>query len=70
MSVCNIKTCVNAPHSRERKNLLDKASTEGRGFHATGGEFTNSDNFFIAEERKQRNGELKILKTKKEQQET
>ena len=59
---------MTAPHSSERKDLLAKASTVGSCFHATGGEFLNSDELFIAEERKKRNGELKILKTKKEQQ--
>ena len=69
LDLCKIKTCVTAPHSRERQDLLAKASTAGSRFHATGGKFLNSDNFFIAEESKQHNGELNILKTKKEQHE-
>ena len=69
LDMCNINTCVNSPHSCERQDKLDKASTIGSRFHATGGEFMNSDDFFVAEEIKQRNGGLKILKTNKEQQE-
>ena len=47
--LCNIKTCVTAPNSRERQDLLAKYSTEGIRFHATGVEFLNSDDFFITE---------------------
>ena len=56
---------VTAPHSRERQDLLTKASTAGRRFYATGGEMLNSDDFFIAEERKERTDLIKQLKTKK-----
>ena len=69
LDLCKIKTCVTDPHSRERQDILAKASTAGSRFHATGGEFLNSDYFFIAEESKQRNRELNILKPKKEQHE-
>ena len=41
---------VTAPQSRERQNLLSKASTAASCFYATGGEILNSDDFFIAEE--------------------
>ena len=70
LDLCKIKTCVTDPHSRERQDILAKASTAGSRFHATGGEFLNSDDFSIAEEIKQRNGELKVLKNKKEQNKT
>ena len=62
-------SCVTAPPSRERQDLIAKASTADSRFHATGGEFPNSDDFFIAEQSKQHNGELNILNTKKEQHE-
>ena len=65
LDLCKIKTCVTAPHSHERQDLLAKASITGSRFHATGGEFLNSDDLFIIEESKQHNGELNILKTKK-----
>ena len=52
LDLCKINTCVTVPHSRERQYLLAKASTSGIHFHTTGGEFLNSDNFFITEERK------------------
>ena len=42
---------MTAPHSHERQDLLANASIIGSHFHATGGEFLNSDDFFIAEER-------------------
>ena len=57
LDLCKIKTCVTAPYSLERQYLLSKASTAGSRFLPTGGEFLNSDDFFIAEEIKQRNGE-------------
>ena len=41
LDLCKIKTCVNDPYSRERQDLLAKASTAGRRFHATGGDFLN-----------------------------
>ena len=50
--LCRMKTCVTAPHSRERQNLLAKASTVGSCFHAIGGSFLHSDDFFIVEETK------------------
>ena len=70
LDLCKIKTCVTAPYSLERQYLLSKASTAGSRFLPTGGKFLNSDDFFIAEERTQRNGELDILKNKKEQHKT
>ena len=70
LDLCKIKTCVTALHSREIQDLLTKASNAGSRFHATASEFLNLYDFFIAEERKQRNGELKILKTKKEYHKT
>ena len=65
LDLCKIKTCVTATYSRERQDQLSKASTAGSRFHATGGEFLNSDDLFIAKDRKQRNGELKILKPRR-----
>ena len=56
LDLCKIKTFVMAPHSRKRQQLLAKDSTVGIRFHATGGEFLNSDDLFVSEERKQRNG--------------
>ena len=57
---------VTAPKSRARQDLLAKAATAGSRFYATGGEMLNSDDFFIAEERKQRDIEVKKLEIKKE----
>ena len=61
------KTAVTEPQSRERQDLLAKAATAGSRFHATGGEFLNSDDFFIAQERKTRTLKVKNLKAKKEE---
>ena len=58
-----IRTAVPTPLSRDRQDLLAKAATAGSRFHATGGEFLNSDDFFIAEERKNRT-EVEALKDK------
>ena len=43
---------VTAPKSRARQDLLAKAATAGTRFYNTGDEMLNSDDFFIAEERK------------------
>ena len=59
LDLCKIKTCVTAPHSHERKDILVKASTAGSRFHATGGKFLNSDDFFIAEEKNNATGNWK-----------
>ena len=56
---------VTAPRSRARQDLLAKASTAGSRFYATGGEMLNSDDYFIAEERKQRTIEVNQLEIKK-----
>ena len=58
---------VTAPQSRQRQDLLAKASTAGSRFYATGGEMLNSDDFFIAEERKARKEEAKRMSDKKEE---
>ena len=58
---------VTVPQSRARQDLLAKAATAGTRFYATGGEMLNSDDYFIAEERKQRSVAVNKLKTKKEQ---
>ena len=52
LDLCKMKTCETDPHSHERQDLLAKASTIGSCFHAAGGEFLKSNDFFIAEERK------------------
>ena len=65
IDLCKIKTFITALKSRERKYLLAKASTAGSRFNATGGEFLDSYDFLISEERKQRNGELNILKSRR-----
>ena len=56
---------VTAPQSRERQDILPKVSTTGSRFYATGGEMLNSDDFFITEERKERNDLIKKLEMKK-----
>ena len=55
------KTKVTAPQSRERQDLLMHATTAGSRFHATGGEFLNSDDFFISQERKKRQSKVNEL---------
>ena len=53
---------VTAPQSRARQDLLAKASTAGSRFYASGGEMLNSDDFFIAHERKERSEEAQRMK--------
>ena len=57
---------VTVPLSRERQDLLMNAATAGSRFYATGGEYLNSDDYFISQERKQRSTKIKELKTKKQ----
>ena len=52
LDLCKIKTCVTAPHSHEIQDLLAKASTLDGCLHTTGGQFLNSEKFFVTEERK------------------
>ena len=61
-----INVAVTAPRSRVRQDLLAKATTVGSRFYATGGEMLNSDDFFIAQERKQCRAQVNELETKKE----
>ena len=58
---------VTAPQSRARQDLLAKASTAGSRFYATGGEMLNSDDFFIAHERKERSEEAQRMKDRKKE---
>jgi hypothetical protein len=48
------EAAVTVPHSRERKDLIQKAKSAGELFHATAGRHINSDKFFIANARKDR----------------
>ena len=59
------KTAVTIAQSRERQDLLMNASSAGKQFHATRGEFLNSDDYFISQERKQRHLKLQDLSNKK-----
>ena len=49
----------------ERQDLLMNASSAEIRFHATGGEFLNSDDYFISQERKQRHLRLQDVSNKK-----
>ena len=52
------KIAVTAPMSRERQDLLGKASSAGAQFFATAGAVVNTDDFFIATERKKRSEDI------------
>ena len=52
-------------HSEERIEALQKASTAGANFHATGGEVLNSDDVFVAKEKKIRTAKIADLLRKK-----
>lgn len=64
-----INTDITEPLSRDRQDLLAKAATVGGQFHATGGEFLNSDDFLIVEERKNRTEVVKEMQSKKKEYE-
>ena len=54
------------PHSKERIELLMKASTHGAKFLATGGAHLTADDFFIAQQKNVRDMEIEAMqKTKK-----
>jgi len=57
---------VTASQSHGRQDIVAKTATAGSRFYTTGGEMLNSDDYFIAEERKQRSIKVNELKIKKE----
>ena len=59
------KIAVTAPMSRERQDLLGKASSAGAQFFATAGAVVNTDDFFIATERKKRSEDIIVLSKQK-----
>jgi hypothetical protein len=60
---------VSQPHSKERLELLAKASKAGQRFHATGGDHACSDDIFLAQAlRDRRDQKEKLLKVKAHRQ--
>jgi len=64
-----MNTAVTVPLSREQQDLLMNTVLERSRFYATGGEHLNSDDNFIAQERKERRTKYEILKEKKDKYE-
>ena len=58
---------ITKPLSEEHLDLLRKASTAGKHFHATGGMHLNSEAFFIAKAKETRDEEIKELRQEKRQ---
>ena len=57
---------LTAPHSKERIDALRKASTHGAKFLATGGSHLTTDDFFLAQQKNEREKEIEARqKTKK-----
>jgi hypothetical protein len=58
---------VTEAHSRERIDAIKKAKSAGQMFYATGGRHLNSDEFFRAQEEKQRDAKIAALEKKKKE---
>jgi hypothetical protein len=57
---------ITAPHSKERIDALRKASTHGAKFLTTGGSHLTTDDFFLAQQKNEREKEIEARqKTKK-----
>jgi len=56
---------LTVPHSKERIALLQRSSTAGQLFHATHGEHLNSDDFFVAKAKTERDARTKQLEKTK-----
>ena len=61
------KIAVTVPNTRERQDALGRASTAGGQFFANAGAVINSNDFFIAAERKQRSEEIIVLEKHKKE---
>ena len=61
------KIAVTVPNTRERQDAIGRASTAGSLFYANAGEVINSDDFFIATERKKRSADIILLEKQKNQ---
>jgi len=56
---------LTVPHSKERIALLQKSSTAGQLFHATHGEHLNSNDFFVAKAKTERDVRIQQLEKDK-----
>ena len=65
LSAAWTKIAVTAPMSCEEQDPLEKASTAGANFFASGGGVVNTDDYFISQERRERN-EKKVLAKRKD----
>ena len=63
------KIAVTVPMSRARQDALEKASTAGQNFYANAGGVINTNDYFIATERKKRNEEIIVLAKRKKEHE-
>ena len=61
------KIAVTVPNTRERQDAIGRASTAGGQFYANAGGVINSDDFFIATERKKRSADIILLEKQKKE---
>ena len=56
---------ITVPHTKERMELLVKASSYGQKFFATGGTHVTADNFFCAAEASVWDAKTKVMEVRK-----
>ena len=65
IDIAKLNTVVTVPHTRERQDVLLKATSAGDRFRATGGGHIGIDDWFIAKERERRDATVLKLSEKK-----
>ena len=67
LSAAWTKIAVTAPMSCEEQDPLEKASTAGANFFASGGGVVNTDDYFMSQECREKNEKIKVLAKRKKE---
>ena len=70
LSAAWTKIAVTAPMSCEEQDPLEKASTAGANFFASGGGVVNTDDYFMSQECREKNEKIKVLAKRKKEYKT